>query len=116
MEDLPENVLGVEAVGRVTDEDYEQVLIPAVRKKFEAHEKIRYVYVLGEEFDSWTLGAMWEDVKLGGADLRAWEKVAVVTDKEWVAHAVKAFGWMIAGEVRVFELGDLDAAKNWAAA
>jgi hypothetical protein len=59
---------------------------------------------------------MWQDAKLGGGDLRAWEKVAVVTDKEWVAHAVTAFGWMIPGEVRVFELDDLDAAKRWAAA
>jgi hypothetical protein len=36
--------------------------------------------------------------------------------KEWVAHAVKAFGWMIPGEVRVFGLDDLDEAKDWAAA
>jgi hypothetical protein len=84
------------------DEDYENVLIPAVRERLDAHEKIRCVYVLGEEFEGWTLGAMWEDAKLGGGDLRAWEKVAVVTDKDWVGHAVKAFGRMIPGDVRVF--------------
>ena len=116
LEDLPENVIGVEAVGKVTDEDYEQVLIPAVRARLDAGEKIRYVYVLGDDFDGWTLEAMWEDAKLGGGDLRAWEKVAVVTDRDWVEHAVKAFGWMMPGDVRVFALADLDAAKEWAAA
>ena len=32
LEDLPKNVLGVEASGKVTDDDYEQVLIPALRE------------------------------------------------------------------------------------
>lgn len=112
---LPDNVLGAEASGKVTDDDYENVLIPALRAKREAHDKIRFVYVLGEEFDGWSLGAMWEDAKLGLKDPRAWEKIAIVTDKDWLEHAVKVLGWMIPGEVRVFELDDLDDARKWAA-
>jgi hypothetical protein len=112
---LPDNVLGVEASGKVTDDDYEQVLIPAVREKREAHAKIRFVYVLGEDFDGWSMGAMWEDAKLGLKDPKAWEKIAVVSDKDWLKHAVQALGWMIPGEVRVFDLAELDAAKDWAA-
>jgi SpoIIAA-like len=115
LEDMPETVLGVEVSGKVTDEDYERVLVPAVRERVEAGGKIRFVYVLGERFESWTLGAMWEDAKLGVSDLKAWEKVAVVTDKDTLRHMVKAFGWMIPGEVRVFALDELDAAKSWAA-
>ena len=114
MEGLPDNVLGAEAIGKVTDEDYENVLAPAAREMLEVHSKIRYVYVLGEEFEGWTAGAMWEDAKLGGGDLRRWEKVAVVTDKDWVRHAVKGFGWMIPGDVRVFSVAELDTAKAWA--
>jgi hypothetical protein len=114
MEGLPANVLGVEAIGKVTEADYENVLAPAVTEKLEAHAKIRFVYVLGDEFEGWTLGGMWEDAKLGGGDLRAWEKIAVVTDRDWVRHAVKAFGWMIPGEVRVYALGELEQAKSWA--
>jgi hypothetical protein len=114
LDGLPDNVLAVEAIGKVTDEDYETILEPAVREKLEAHPKIRYVYVLGEEFDGWTLGAMWEDAKLGGGDLRKWEKIAVVTDKDWVRHAVQGFGWMIPGDVKVFSLVELDDAKAWA--
>jgi hypothetical protein len=116
MDGLPENVLGVEAIGKVTDEDYETVLARAVEEKLGAHDRIRCVYVLGDEFEGWTLGAMWEDAKIGGHDLRRWEKIAVVTDRDWVTHAVKAFGWMIPGQVRVFAVGELEDAKAWAAA
>jgi hypothetical protein len=116
LENLPENVLGVEAIGKVTDEDYEQVLVPAVAKQRDAYGKVRFVYVLGEEFDGWTLGALWDDAKLGMKDMRSWEKTAVVTDKDWLQHAVKGFGWMVPGEVRVFGLDARDDAVEWAAA
>lgn len=116
LDGLPDNVLGVEAVGKVTDDDYENVLTPAVNDKLGAHDTIRCIYVLGDEFDGWTLGGMWEDAKLGGGELRRWEKIAVVTDKDWVRHAVKGFGWMIPGQVRVFSIAELDDATAWAAA
>ncbi len=51
----------------------------------------------------------------GGSELKAWEKVAVVSDKDWLKHTVKAFAWMIPGDVRVFGLDQLDDAKAWAA-
>jgi hypothetical protein len=103
LEGLPENVLGVEAIGKVTDDDYEQVLVPAVRKHRDAH------------VDGWTMGAMWDDARLGLGEVRSWERIAVVTDKDWLQHMVKAFGWMIPGEVRSFGVDELDTAKEWAA-
>jgi hypothetical protein len=115
MEGLPDDVLGLEAVGKVTEEDYEQVLTPAVEAKIAAHGKVRCVYVLGEEFEGWTFGAMWQDAKLGGSELRKWERIAVVTDTDWIRHAVSGLGWMIPGDVRVFPVAELDAATAWAA-
>jgi hypothetical protein len=56
---------------------------------------------------------VWEDTKLGAGSLRSWERIAVVTDAEWIQHGVKAFGWMIPGEVRVFPGRDLDEATAW---
>jgi hypothetical protein len=115
LDNLPANVLGVEATGKVTDEDYEQVLIPAIRERRAADGKLRIVFVFGDDFDGWTFGAMWDDAKVGLDDPRAWEKVAIVSDKDWLRHTVKAFGWMIPGAVRVFGLDELDAAGAWAA-
>lgn len=43
-------------------------------------------------------GALWEDLKtsfnLGVRHHKAWERSAIVTDIEWMAHATKLFAWM----------------------
>ena len=115
LENLPENVFGVEAIGTVTDDDYEQVIVPAIARQREELGKVRFVYVLGEQFDGWTLGALWDDAKLGIKDLGTLERIAVVTDKDWLQHTVKAFGRMVPGRLRVFGVAELDAAVAWAA-
>ena len=100
IEGLPEPVVGLRANGRVTQEDYDQTVLPAVRAMLESRDRIRLLYVVGDDFDGYSLGAVWEDAKLLGS-LRSWERIAVVTDAGWIEHGVKAFGWMIPGEVRV---------------
>ena len=39
MNDLPANVLGVSAEGKITGADYETILIPAVEEKLKANKK-----------------------------------------------------------------------------
>ena len=38
IEDLPVNVLGVTAEGKITGEDYEKVLIPALEEKLKVYK------------------------------------------------------------------------------
>ena len=40
-------------------------------------------------------------------------RLAVVTDKDWMRHGIAAFGWLIPGEIRVFDPGELEQAKAW---
>ena len=62
---------------------------------------------------------MVEDLKLGfGALFRhhsAFKRIAIVTDKEWVAHTLHALSWMVPGELALFGLDELERAKEWAA-
>lgn len=113
IEGLPERVVGLRGKGRVTGDDYEQVLMPRVDAVLKAHDKVRLLYVLGDDFDGYSGGAMWDDAKLGMEHLRKWERIAVVTDVDWVEHAVKAFGWMIPGKVKRFDDDELDDAREW---
>ena len=46
-------------------------------------------------------GALWSDTRLWADHRGSWERVAVVTDVDWVEKAVKAFGWMMPGEAGV---------------
>ncbi|MFI5526961.1 STAS/SEC14 domain-containing protein [Kitasatospora sp. NPDC051853] len=111
---LPEGVIGFEIGGKLSAEDYRDVLIPALTTAAEAGG-IRCVLVV-REFDGMSGGAVWEDLKLGAEHLRSWQRVALVTDLEWMAHLTTAFGWMIPGRTRTFPLAERAEAEAWAAA
>ena len=95
--------------------DYRDVLLPALDDALTDHQRIRLLYVLGTDFKGYSGGAMWQDTKLGFEHLRAWEKIAIVTDTGWVRDGVKAFGWMVPGEVRTFPIAHRAAAETWVA-
>ena len=113
IEGLPENVIAVEAVGKVDADDYRDTLEPAIAKAVETHDKLRFLYVMGEAYDGFSPGAMWEDTKVGLGDRKAWERIAVVSDHRGLIDAIKVFGWMVPGEVRTYPLATLDDAKAW---
>lgn len=111
--DMPENVLGFCAKGEVTVGDYETVVIPAVESRIEKAGKLRVLVHLGPQFDSFKAGAILEDAKLGLEHLRAWEKIAVVTDERSIRDTVTAFGWMVPGEIELFPNEGMPAAIEW---
>lgn len=111
IEDMPPGTIGFEAGGKVTDEDYETVLVPAVQAALEAGE-VRLLYVLPDGVQ-YSPGAMWADTKLWAGNLKGWKRVAIVSDADWLEHAIKAFGWMMPGKVRVFDDDDVRDAKAW---
>jgi hypothetical protein len=111
--DMPENVVAVSAKGKVTGQDYDKVLIPALEEKLKGHKKIRLLYHLGEDFSGFTAEAMWDDTKVGIRHLTAFEKIAVVSDVEWIAGAVKVFAFIIPCPVRIFGNEGLAEAKTW---
>ena len=116
IEGAPRHVLAFRAVGEVGAADYEKVLRPAVTRALAEGRKLRVVYVLGPEFTGYGDGAGWDAMSLGFAHLSHWERCAVVTDRDWVQHLVKGFGWLMGPSVRVFPDADLPAALEWAAA
>lgn len=75
--------------------------------------------MISPDYEGFGPGGLVEDLKLGFGELlrhhSAFKRIAVVSDFEWVAHAMHAFAWMVPGELKVFGLGELDAAKEWAA-
>lgn len=113
--DLPDHVLGLTAKGTVTAADYETVVVPAVEELFSRHPKVSLLYHLGEDLTGFEAGAMWADTKLGLRHLTGWQRVAVVSDAEWIRGAVRVFGLAIPGEVRVFHDRELDEAERWVA-
>jgi hypothetical protein len=111
--DLPDSVLGFSAKGTVTVNDYASIVIPAVEALFSRRKKIRFLYHLGEDVTGFEAVAMWEDTKLGLKHLQGWERMAIVSDIEWVRAAIKIFGLVIPGHVRVFHNNEFAEATRW---
>lgn len=118
LDGMPAGTVGFRAAGEIEDDDYEEVLVPELRRALESGGGLRTLYVI-EDLDEIEPGALWADAKLG-FDLGvrhhdAWVRSAIVTDIDWMARATRLFAWMIPGEARVFPLAELEQAKAWVA-
>jgi hypothetical protein len=113
MSGFPANVLGFRASGHVTRQDYETVVGPAVDTAFKNQQVVRLYYQLDSDFEGVSPGAMWEDFKVGMEHLRHWERVAVVTDVDWIGNSIKVFGFLMPAEVRLFSLAQANKARAW---
>ena len=94
---MPDSVLGFRASGELTGEDYRNVLVPAVEAALQSRDKLRLLYLLGDDVTGFSAGAAWQDTKVGMEHVTRWEKIAVVTDKDWLRHSVDIFGYLIPG-------------------
>ena len=112
--DLPENIVGIHAVGDVTKEDIDTVLIPRLDDLVKRQGEINYLLVLETDAQNFTAGAWFDDVKVGLKHFTKWKKVAVATDQksvEWFTTNI--FKYMIPGEAQGFSLDNLEDAVKW---
>lgn len=115
--DAPEGVVGFRVSGRLTGNELRE--FTSTIKEALNGDELRIVEVIASDYEGFGPGGLAEDLKLGLGMLfqhhSAFKKIAVVTDKEWVAHTLHALAWMVPGEISLFDLDELDRAKVWAA-
>ena len=109
IEGLPQKVVGITVKGRMTKEDCRDVLMPAMKKSLQRHDKIRLYYELSCRFP----GSAWDDLDLGIEHASRCERVAIVTDVAWVRLTVKALRFLIPGEIRVFPTDQAPEGRAW---
>src|SRR5262245_50673736 len=101
---MPVGTLGFRVSGRLTRDEYFEMLAP-VTAMLDRGDKVSFLVVTDDDFHGLDLGALWEDVKAAGSvglkHRSYWERLAVVTDKDWMRHAISAFGWLSPGELRI---------------
>ncbi len=113
LDGFPENTIAASCSGRVTAQDYETVLTPAVESALAKHPKLRLFYQIEPAFSGLEPGAMWDDLKLGMSHFSRWERVALVTDVEWIRLAAEAFGFLMPGQIRAFTMANAAKARHW---
>lgn len=104
-------VLEIVASGKLRRADYEE-LGPAVEKQIDAHEDIRILLRLGD-FDGWTAGALWEDIKFDVKHFNDIDRLAVVGDEPWEKGMAKFCKPFTTAEIRFFTPDRVEQAQQW---
>jgi len=115
MTDMPPGTIGFQAVGEVEDDDWEEAVEPVLRREIAAGRKVRLLYLLGPEARDVEGDAMRADTGFRARHATSFERVAVVSDEDWIRPAVGALSFLLPGKAKGFRVRDVAAAKTWLA-
>ncbi|MXV52134.1 DUF4126 family protein [Pedobacter sp. HMF7647] len=113
--DLPSNAAGFRATGQVTKDDYEKVVIPAINDLISRTGKINFLLFIDTELPNFSLGAWFNDLKLGLQNFSKWNRIAIVSNYDLVKYFSDAFTAIVPGQSKGFKTADLEYAKLWIA-
>lgn len=113
IDDLPAGAVGFTAHGMITQKDYEDTIMPEVAAVIAMGQGLRLLYHFPADFEGFDNGALWEDAILGFRHALEWNRIAVVSDIEWVGFAVRAMHWMLPGKVRLYPESGMAEARAW---
>jgi hypothetical protein len=115
IKDMPAGTIGFEAIGEVEDDDWEQAVEPVLRSEMAEGQKIRLLYLVGPEAREVEHEAVTADTGFRARHATSFERVAVVSDEDWLRPAVRVLSILLPGKARAFPVHDLAAAKEWLA-
>lgn len=116
MTDAPPHVVGVRAVGKVSEDEYENILLPALEKAIKQFGELNYIMVLETSVANFSVGAWLNDIKAGLKHYTKWKKIAIVTDQKFVEKITDFVSLLIPGQAKGFPLSDIKLAKAWVGA
>ena len=77
--DLPHGVFGMKVGGKLTEEDYREVITPMVEDAIRDYGSLRCLVEIEDDFAGLTPSAVDDDVRLGLHVLGAFDAVAILT-------------------------------------
>jgi hypothetical protein len=115
MTDMPPGTIGFEAIGDVDDDDWEDAVEPLLRREIAEGRKVRLLYVLGPQSRELEGDAMRADAGFRARHATSFERVAVVSDEDWMRPALRALSVLLPGKAKGFRVRELPEAKAWLA-
>jgi hypothetical protein len=116
MRDMPAGTVGFEAIGKVEDDDFEHAVEPVLRGEIAAGRKIRLLYLLGTEMGEYEADTLTEEMQFAVRHPSAYERVAVVSDEDWLRPALRVLSVLVPGQLRGYPVAQLPRAREWLAA
>jgi hypothetical protein len=111
--DMPAGTIGFEAVGEVEDDDWEETVEPVLRQEIAAGRNVRLLYLIGTEARQVEGDAMSADTGFRVRHATSYERVAVVSDEDWIRPALRGLSFLLPGKAQGFRVRDLADAKAW---
>jgi hypothetical protein len=105
------NILEFAINGKISAEEFDAIVKKA-ESMISKHGKIRVLEQI-IAFGGMPIAKYWEDIRFGFRHLKDVTKAAIVTDKKWIETISKPITGLYPGEVRFFELAELDQARVW---
>ncbi len=116
MTDMPVGTIGFEVVGEAEDDDWEDSVEPVLRAEIAAGRGLRLLYLLGPDSREVEGDAVKADTGFRARHASSFERVAVVSDEDWMRPALRALSFLLPGKAKGFPVRDLADAKAWLAA
>lgn len=105
------NIAEIMIDGKVTRENFDAV-IPKIEALIEKHGTIRFLEEI-RSFGGFELSMLWDDMKFSFNHLKDFERVAIVTDKNWIKNWSKIGIIFMKAEMKLFDLEDINDARIW---
>jgi len=113
LEDFPPHVAAYKASGSVGKEEYERVVMKRVDEVAVEFGKVNFIVVLQTGMEDYTIGAFLQYLKVSFEHFFKWNRMAIVSDEQWVRRAYDFLGHIVHGEIRTYEIKRLDEAREW---
>ncbi|HEY5368562.1 MAG TPA: STAS/SEC14 domain-containing protein [Hanamia sp.] len=110
---FPPNVAAFNATGKITGQDYDEIINPLVEKIYKESGKINYLLVINTPLENYNFEAWFKDALLGFVYFTEWRKIAIVSNNRRIKNFTNVFGKFIPGGSKGFLMEELDAAKEW---
>lgn len=111
--DVPANIVAFSAEGEVTEQDFKEVVFPAVERVVVRTGELNYLMVINTELSSFQAGAWLQDAVLGMKQITNWNRVAILSDSDAITAFTNIFSVLVPGEFKGYEKSAMEEAVEW---
>ncbi|WP_207420108.1 STAS/SEC14 domain-containing protein [Desertivirga brevis] len=111
--DFPDHVAAYRAVGSVSKEEYESIVMSRVNEVAEKYGKLNFIVLLETDMDNYSIGAFLEYLKISFQHFSKWKRMAIVSDEKWLRTAYETLSLLVPGVIKSYPLSEFDKAKEW---
>jgi len=113
LNDFPPYVAAYKATGHVNKEEYEHVVMARINEVAAHYGKINFLVLMETEVWDYSFGSLVDYVKMTFEHFKQWNRLAVVSNEQWVNKVYDVLGGLVYGEVKSFKIYQYEEARQW---